>query len=131
MSPLVEQLSQLAFHRALPTEANRAIDDARAVRTEHTGQEAVSYEVALPSLAPDEFLTTRVLPKLVYFLDCRGVKVPGSGGVFVSMFSAEGLLFVEAGPMVELLTRARGLTLAEVVRRYGSDGKGDPPLLGG
>lgn len=130
MNPLVEQLSQLAFHRALPLEANRAIDDVRALRSEG-GQEPISYEVALPALAPDEFLTTRVLPKLVYFLDCRGVKVPGSGGVFVSIFSTDGLLFVEAGPMVELLTRARGLTLAEVVRRYGSDGKGDPPLLGG
>ena len=131
LSPIVEQLSQLAFHRALPTEANGAIDDVRAARTEDTGQEAVSYEVALPGLAPDEFLTTRVLPKLVYFLDCRGVKVPGSGGIFVSLFTSDGLLFVEAGPMVEILSRARGLTLAEVVRRYGSDGKGDPPLRGG
>ena len=131
MSPVVEQLTQLAFHRAPPAEANTAIDDVRAARTEDTGHEAISYEVALPSLAPDEFLTTKILPKLVYFLDCRGVKVPGSGGVFVSMFTPEGLVFLEAGPMVEILTRARGLTLAEVVRRYGSDGKGDPPLLGG
>jgi hypothetical protein len=59
------------------------------------------------------------------------VKVPGSGNVFVSIFSAGGLLFVEAGPMVEVIARARGLTLAEVVRRYGAAGKGDPPLLGG
>ena len=129
MNPILDQLTQLAFHRASPTEANQAIDDVRAQRSE--GSEAISYEVALPELSPDQFLATKVLPKLVYFLDCRGVKVPGSGNVFVSIFSAAGLLFVEAGPMVEVIARARGLTLAEVVRRYGSDGKGDPPLLGG
>ena len=131
MNPILEALTQLAFHRASPAEANLAIDETRARRFEETGRDATSYEVALPALNPDEFLTTKVLPKLVYYLDCRGVKVPGSGGVFVSMFSADGLLFVEAGPMVEVLAKARGLTLAEVVRRYGSDGKGDPPLLGG
>lgn len=130
MSVVLEQLAAIAFHRASPAEANQAINDTRGRRSE-AGPEAVSYEVAVPALAPDEFLTTKALPKLVYFLDCRGVKVPGSGAVFVSLFTAEGLLFVEAGPMVEVLARARGLTLAEVVRRYGSDGKGDPPLLGG
>ena len=129
MSAILDQLNQLAFHRASPAEANTAIDQVRATRSQT--QDAVSYEVALPALAPDEFLTTKVLPKLTYFLDCRGVKVPGSGAVFVSIFSPEGLLFVEAGPMVEVLARARGLTLAETVRRYGSDGKGDPALLGG
>jgi hypothetical protein len=131
MNPVLEELTQLAFHSASPAEANGAIDEVREERSEGGTREATSYEVALPALAPDEFLTTKVLPKLVYFLDCRGVKVPGSGGVFVSMFASDGLLFIEAGPMVEVLAKARGLTLAEVVRRYGSDGKGDPALLGG
>lgn len=129
MNPILEQLQQLAFHRASPLEANQAIEEVRIERSQ--GQDAVSYEIALPALAPDEFLTTRALPRLVYFLDCRGVKVPASGAVFVSLFTHEGLLFLEAGPMVEVLAKARGLTLAEVVRRYGSDGKGDPALLGG
>ena len=128
MNPILEALTQLAFHRASPTQANQAIDDVRAQRSENS--EAISYEVTLPELSPDTFLSTKVLPKLVYFLDCRGVKVPGSGNVFVSIFSSTGLLFVEAGPLVEVIARARGLTLAEVVRRYGSHGKGDPPLLG-
>jgi hypothetical protein len=130
MRAVLDELIALAFHRASPAEANRAIEDVRNERSE-SGVDALSYEVALPGLAPDEFLTTKVLPKLVYFLDCRGVKVPASGPVFVSLFSSDGLYFVEAGPMVEVLTRARGLTLAEAVRRYGADGKGDPPLLGG
>ena len=46
------------------------------------------------------------------------------------LFTAEGLLFADAGPVVEALARARGLTLAEVVRRYGADGTGEPKQLG-
>lgn len=130
MSPLVESLSKLAFHRAANADANVAISEVRDARSAD-GVEALSYEVALPALAPDEYLKDKVLPKLAYFLDCRGVKVPASGGVFVSLFSPDGLLFIEAGPVVEQLAKARGLTLAEVVRRYGADGAGDPMLLGG
>lgn len=130
MNALIDQLTKLAFHRAPAAEANQAIEQARNVCSMKGVEEAVSYEVALPALAPDDYLTGKVLPKLVYFLDCRGVKVPASGGVFVSVFSEAGLLFLDAGPMVELLAKARGLTLAEVVRRYGSEGKGDPALLG-
>lgn len=128
MTTLVEQLSTLAFHRAELADANRAIDEVRTARSGVA--DAVSYEVALPQLAPDEFLANKVLPKLVYFLDCRGIKVPASGTVFVSLFTDKNLLFLEAGPMVELLTRWRSLTLAEVVRRYGAQGAGEPPLLG-
>lgn len=127
MSPLVDELIALAFERATPLEANEAIGRARELK----GEGALSYEVALPALGPDEFLTHRVLPKLAYFLDCRGVKPPSSGGVFVSLFSPAGLFFIDAGPVVERLASARGLTLAEVFRRYGADGAGDPPLLGG
>jgi hypothetical protein len=129
MTPLFEKLATLAFHRAAPADANAAIDQARELRSGHG--DAVSYEIALPGLGPEEFLLTRALPKLVYFLDCRGVKPPSSGQVFVSLFSEAGLWFVDAGPLVQLLAEARGLTLAEVVRRYGADGAGDPPLLGG
>lgn len=130
MSTLVAQLEALAFDRASPADANEAISRVRDARSEG-GADALSYEIALPALAPDEFLTHKALPKLLYFLDCRGVKVPASGNVFVSLFTPGGLLFVEAGPLVELLVKTRGFTLAEAVRRYGADGAGDPPLLGG
>lgn len=129
MSGLLAELEALAFHRASPTEANAAIDAARALKAEE-GRAPVSYEIALPGLGPEAFLLERALPRLVYFLDCRGVTPPSSGGVFVSLFTAAGLLFLDAGPLVQHLARARGLTLAEVVRRYGDKGTGDPPLLG-
>ncbi len=126
MSALVDELIAMAFAHGDVTQANAAIDDARAER----GANALSYEVALPALGHDEFLTTRVLPKLTYFLDCRGVKPPSSGGVFLSLFTADGLHFIDAGPALEKLVKARGFTLAEAVRRYGADGAGDPPMLG-
>ncbi|MFT3706318.1 MAG: STAUR_1299 family protein [Archangium sp.] len=129
-SSLSQSLEALAFHRAEPARANVAIDEARELRTADTGVDAVSYEIALPGLAPDEFLLTKALPKLVYFLDCRGVKPPSSGPVFVSLFSERGLFFIDAGPVVEALATARGLTLAELVKRYGESGTGDPLLLG-
>ena len=133
LTPLVEQVTAHAFHRAPVAGANAAIEAARAMRSAD-GQQAVSYEVALPALAPDEFLTRKTRPKLVYFLDCRGVVLrterPATPLVFVSLFTPEGLFFVEAGVVVAQLGAACGLSLDELVRRYGADGRGDPPLLG-
>ena len=59
------------------------------------GQDAVSYElVAEPQWALAD-LAERVLPKLVYFLDCRGARLPlGPGGIFVSLFVGDSLHFV-------------------------------------
>lgn len=129
MSTLLADLNGLAFHRATPTQANQAIDEARAMRAAQ-GSEGLSYEIALPALDPEHYLLEKALPKLVYFLDCRGVHPPSSGNVFVSLFSNDGLTFVDAGPLVERCAKARGLTLHELVKRYGDDGTGDPLLLG-
>jgi hypothetical protein len=126
---LVEAVCALAFARAQVSEANEAIAAARA-RTEVDGVPGTSYELVLPALDPDEFLTHRALPKLVNFLCCRGAHLPGSAGVFVSLFTEDGLYFVDAGPFAVLLGQARGLDAAELMRRYRPDGPGDPLLLG-
>lgn len=126
---LLDELHALAFHRAPATAANGAIDEARTLRAQN-GSEGLSYEIALPALNPEAYLLEKALPKLVYFLDCRGIHPPASGSVFVSLFSREGLTFIDAGPLVEACAKARGLTLAELVRRYGDQGTGDPLLLG-
>ncbi len=123
---IVEELTALAFLTGESANANSVMENARTLR----GDNAISYELVLPALAPDDYLLTRALPKLVYFLDCRGIKLPASGGVFLSIFTQTGLYCVDAGPAVEAMARARGLTLAELVRRYGAEGEGDPPLLG-
>lgn len=128
---LLEELWALAFASAPPGEANQAIAQARAAQTRN-GVHGLSYEVALPAAhAADAFLLERALPKLVYFLDCRGAKLPHTPGIFVSLFSGERLAFIEAGAFAMALARRRGLDAAELVRRYGEQGAGDPPLLGG
>jgi hypothetical protein len=126
---LLTRVQALAFGRTNAAQANEAIAAVREERgSEHTL--ALSYELALPALDPDAWLQTRALPKLVYFLDCRGAKLPNTPGVFVSLFTTDELLFVDAGQLVQAIAESRGLTLAEVVRRYGDGGAGDPALLG-
>jgi hypothetical protein len=124
----LETLRAEAFARAPLAHANEAIAHQREARGGDAGP-ALSYELA-PSFDVQQFLQTRGLPKLVYFLDCRGVRLPSSGGVFVSLFLPDELLFIDAGRFVELVAQSRGLTIAEAVRRYGDGGAGDPPLLG-
>ncbi len=129
LSGLVGRLQAAAFARAPLEEANQAIEQAREARAAG-GRPAVSYEVVLPALDPDRYLTHQVLPRLVYFLDCRGVPLAGAPGVVVSLFTAEGLAFVGAGEVVAVLAEARGLDLLTLAARYGERGTGDPPLLG-
>ncbi len=126
---LLATVQTLAFGHANAVQANEAIAAAREERGSEQSL-AISYELALPALDPDTWLQTRALPKLVYFLDCRGAKLPHTPGVFVSLFTADELLFVDAGALVQAIAESRGLTLAEVVRRYGDGGAGDPALLG-
>ena len=129
MSVLVEAACALAFERASVAQANEAISAARD-KVEASGSPATSYEVVLPALDPDDFLARRVLPKLVNFLWCRGARLPGSAGDFVSLFTAEGLFFIDAGPFAVLVGQSRGLDAEELMRRYQPDGPGDPLLLG-
>ncbi|MFO0600837.1 MAG: STAUR_1299 family protein [Myxococcaceae bacterium] len=133
MSQLIADLSSMAFHRGDVTRANEEIDGVRASRGDD-GRDALSYEIALPALGPEDYLSHKALPKLVYFLDCRGVKPPASGDVFVTLFSLTPqpeLLFVDAGPFVERVAKERGLSCEDAVARYGEKGSGDPLLLGG
>lgn len=128
MTPLVAALEALAFQTAQPQDANSAIDDVRS--TFAGPKEATSYEIALPGLDPDTYLKTKALPKLVYFLDCRGVRLPSGGGVFVSLFTSQGLFFIDAGRFAEAVGRELGLDLETLHARYGDGGTGDPKLLG-
>lgn len=130
MTDLVEQLKSLAFERAELSAANEAIGVVRERRENETGS-ATSYEVALPAFDVDGFLTTKTLPKLVYFLDCRGERPPRTPRTFVSLFTPEGLYFIDAGATVMALGATLGvMTPAELVRRYGANGTGDPKRLG-
>jgi hypothetical protein len=130
MTELVSKLMALAFETAEASLANSAIEAVRERRS-FDGGSATSYEVALPGVDVDGFLTSKTLPKLVYFLDCRGQRPPTTPRTFVSLFTPQGLYFIDAGAMVMALGAALGVvTPAELVRRYGENGTGDPKRLG-
>jgi hypothetical protein len=127
VSTLVDEVCALAFDRVNAAEANAAI---AYTREQFEGLPGTSYEIVLPQLNPDEYLAQRVLPKLVNFLCSRGARLPASGGVFVSLFTGDGLFFIDAGPFAVLVGKSRGLDAEELMRRYKPDGPGDPLLLG-
>lgn len=129
VSELLARIIAQAFDKAPLSEANQAIEHVRNTHENETGS-ATSYEVALPGVDVDGFLMTKTLPKLVYFLDCRGERPPRTPRTFVSLFTPDGLYFIDAGAMVMTLGASLGLAPVELVRRYGANGKGDPKLLG-
>jgi hypothetical protein len=129
VSQIIEALVERAFLRADSTRANEAIEDARLNIEARTGQPAFSYELFVPRANVDDFFLAQALPKLVNFLHCKGYRSATTQGVFVSLFTASGLAFIEAGAVVEVLATLKHLTIPEVWRRYG-EGPGDPKLLG-
>lgn len=129
MSALLDGLLALASRQAPGERANEVLDEERAARA--TGDTAgLSYEVTLPALGGDEHLLHRALPRLVYFLDCRGLAPDRAPGVFVSLFSSRGLAVFDATTFAMALGQHRGLDAKELVRRYGAQGTGDPLALG-
>ena len=118
MEPAVQALLERAFHRARAVEANAAMARVREQEGSDLAQ-ATSYELVLPAERAVEHLTARVLPRLVYFLECRGSRLPHCAGVFVSIFAGDDLYFVRASDMVVELSRLSGLSLEEMVERYG------------
>jgi len=115
--PAVQSLLARAFHRARAAAANAEI--ARARELEGGGASATSYELVLPGEGAAEHLATRVLPRLVYFLECRGAKLPGCAGVVVSIFAGDELYFIRARDVIDELSRLSGLSPEQMVERYG------------
>jgi hypothetical protein len=120
MDEALSALLSRAFHRAKAAEANHAIAQVRESEGD-PAQPAVSYECVIPSQGAAEHLMTKVLPRMVYFLECSGARLPHCQGVFLSIFVEGDLYFVRAGDAVEELARISGLTLEQLVERYGSE----------
>lgn len=119
MDPLVEELLGRAFATRPAEQANTAIAEVRSERGGVLG-EALSYEGVLPVGREREHLCDVVLPRLVYFLDCRGARPPSAPGVFVSLFHDRTLYFVAPEVVFDVLVRATGLTTDEMVARFGA-----------
>jgi hypothetical protein len=107
-----------AFGQASAADANLVIDEVRADEASELA-EALSYEIVLPASEPVAFLTSNALPKLVYFLECRGVRIPRCPHIFVSLFAGDRLYFLRCEDFIDELSTLTGLSPAEMVKRYG------------
>ncbi len=118
MSDPLQRLFDRAFRRASAAEANAVIAQ---VRQDEAGEleEALNYEIVLPAADPVGFLTTRALPRLVYFLECRGVRIPECPQVFVSLFVEDQLYFLHCGDFIDELASLTGLSPAQMRKQFG------------
>jgi hypothetical protein len=118
--PRLERLLSSAFHQASGADANSEIEKVRVERGSELA-EALSYEGAAPPTGTVEWLVERFLPKLVYFLDCRGARLPQAPGVFVSLFVGDRVHFFEVEVLLGALSEWSGLGFDEMVQRWGAN----------
>jgi hypothetical protein len=112
----VEALKARAFHHAPASEANAEIARMRVEEAGTGAKDALSYEVVVSSY---ENLVESLVPKLVYFLDCRGLRLNSAPGVFLSLFIGDTLYFLKVADFFAVL----GLPLDELVRKHGAASK--------
>ncbi len=115
-----QALVKLAFHRAAAADASAEISRQREACASPDGALGTSYEIVVPEADSTRFLVEKVLPKLVYFLDCRGAKLPDAPGVFTSVFAGDALYFVHARDVISALAELSGLSPREMVARWGA-----------
>jgi hypothetical protein len=120
----IESLLDRAFARVKAADANRAIADMR-LQEASGDRPALSYEAVLPASDPTEYLTGSLMPRLVYFLDSSGFKLPRCAGAFISLFHGDDLFFIRAADAVDELSRITGLSPAQMVQRFGAQ-SGNP-----
>jgi len=118
--PRLEALLARSFLCARAADANAEIDAVRSRGREELGAELLSYEILVPALEPMRHLVEAVLPKLVYFLDCRGAKLPHAPGVFASLFVGDELYCMHAADLIDELAKGSGLSTAQMVERWGA-----------
>lgn len=108
-----------AFHQARAADANQEIARVRQAQGGEV-EPQLSYEILLPAREPLRYLVEEVLPRLVYFLDCRGATLPAASGVFATLFLGEELYFLRAQDLLEELGRLAGMSAGEMTRRWGA-----------
>lgn len=113
-----------AFHTGRAADANAEIMAMRDAQSS-SGADALSYELVADAGVSLEALAAKVLPKLVYFLDCRGMRLPNAPGVFVSLFVGEQLYFVHGTDFLSVLIPASGFSAAHWVEKHGAATRGE------
>ena len=74
--------------------------------------------MVLPSSQPVDYLINTLMPRLVYFLESAGFRLPSCKGVFLSVFYGEDLFFIRAADAIDELSRISGLSPAQMVERF-------------
>jgi hypothetical protein len=120
ISPAVAALLERALARVSGSRANQAISEMR-IQLGTPERPAFSYEIVLPLEDPIGYLARKVMPRLVYFLDCSGRKMPGCGGMFISIFFGDELFLFRAQDALEEFSKITGLSFEQMVERYGED----------
>ncbi len=137
MDERLKELLETAFREVGAREANQEIARARRERAggdpDDVDAPAVrSYELVLTTW---ERFVSEQLPKLVYHLESVGAHLPHYQGVIVSAFAGERLYFLDAGAMMERITRILGVTPEQLSERHGlgesRTAVSDPLLLPG
>ena len=113
-----------AFEQAPSQTANVAIDRIR--QKMGAGKEGVSYEIVWPSSTAPTGALERMASQLVYFLDCRGARLPEAPGVVVSLFVGDTLYFLHARDFVEQLSVCLRLPIADMVTQWGQAAAASP-----
>jgi hypothetical protein len=120
ISPAVAALLARAMARVSGSRANEAISEMR-IQLGTPERPAFSYEIVLPLVDPIGHLARLVMPRLVYFLDCSGRKMPGCGDMLISIFFGDELFFFRAEDALEELSKITGLSFEQMVERYGEN----------
>lgn len=129
MESVLDALRALAFREEPAREANQAIDSVRGGF--EAGERAFSYEILSTGKESFGALAQAVVPKLVYFAETTGRRLPDCAGLFLSVFVGERIFFVSARAFLDRAARLFESTVAELAQRYGPAGKvpTGPPLM--
>lgn len=116
MESYLAPLLAKSFDRAEARDANEAIGRARR----QVGEQARSFEVAVPVQADAAWLERALVPKLVYHLESLGIRPPEYGGIFASLFVGERLWFVRMKDLMEFAAAQLKLSGEELYAKWGT-----------
>lgn len=116
MESYLAPLLAKSFDRAEARDANEAIGRARR----QVGEQARSFEVAVPETADAGWLEKALVPKMVYHLESLGIRPPEYGGIFASLFVGEKLWFVRMKDLMEFAGAQLKLSGEQLYAKWGT-----------
>ena len=116
----LQSLLDEAFFQSEVESATRAIEQARARFSEASKLDGFSFEIIVPEVVDDAWLSGQLIGPLVYFCQSLGAPPPACPGIFVSLFSGSRLYCVIAAEVIAWAGRELGMSSDELIERYGT-----------